>query len=171
MGRRNRERPVGPLRASRLALDAVAPLFGALLLATVVVSLLASSIFLLPIAVWLAGRWALVAPAIELERASALAAIRRSGRLVRRRWVKVATLIVGGGALVLVIGSLIGVLLILAADAPFWLVNLIAGIVYAVTMPLVALTTVYVYFDARVRRELANEQEAPVLYEEVRLSF
>jgi predicted membrane metal-binding protein len=90
---------------------------------------------------------------------------------VRRRWLKVATLIVAGGALVLVSGPLIGVLLILATDAPFWLVNLIAGIVYAVTMPFVALTTVYVYFDARVRSELADEQEAAVLPEQIRLSF
>ena len=37
------------------------------LIAALVVSLLASSIFLIPIAVWLAGRWALIAPAIELE--------------------------------------------------------------------------------------------------------
>jgi hypothetical protein len=167
----DRERPIGPLHAYRLALDAVAPLFGALLLATIVVSLLATSIFLLPIAVWLAGRWALIAPVIELERASAIGALRRSGRLVRRRWLKVATLIVAGGALVLVSGPLIGVLLILATDAPFWLVNLIAGIVYAVTMPFVALTTVYVYFDARVRSELADEQEAAVLPEQIRLSF
>jgi hypothetical protein len=164
-------RPVGPVRAYRLALGSVRPLFGALLVATLAISLLATSIFLLPIAVWVAGRWALIAPVAELERASALAALRRSGRLVRKRWLKVATLIVAGGALVLVIGPLIGVLLILGTNAPFWLVNVIAGIVYAVTMPFVALTTAYVYFDARVRSELADEQEAAVLPEQIRLSF
>ena len=164
-------RPVGPFQAYRLALGSVRPLFGALLVATLAISLLASSIFLLPIAVWLAGRWALIAPVAELERVSALAALRRSGRLVRKRWLKVATLIVAGGALVLVSGPLIGVLLILGTNAPFWLVNVIAGIVYAVTMPFVALTTAYVYFDARVRSELADEQEAAVLPEQIRLSF
>jgi hypothetical protein len=164
-------RPVGPVQAYRLALDSVGPLFGALLVATLTVSLLASSIFLIPIAVWLAGRWALIAPATELERVSALAALRRSGRLVRKRWLKATTLIVVGGALVLVVGSLIGVLLILLTNAPFWLVNVIAGIVYAITMPFVALTTGYVYFDARVRSELADERETAVLPEEVGLSF
>ena len=73
-----------------------APLFGALLVASIAVSLLASSIFLIPIAIWLAGRWALIAPAIELEELSAAGALRRSGRLVRRRWLKVASLIVAG---------------------------------------------------------------------------
>ncbi|HWO48129.1 MAG TPA: hypothetical protein VNM41_08715, partial [Solirubrobacterales bacterium] len=132
-------RPVGPLAAYRLAFDKAVPLFGALLVASIVVSLLASSIFLIPIAVWLAGRWALIVPAVELESLSAARALRRSGRLVRRRWLKVASLIVAGGALVFAAGPLIGVLLILVTDAPLWLVNVIAGIVYAVAMPLVAL--------------------------------
>jgi hypothetical protein len=167
----DQERSVGPLQAYRLALDSVGPLFGALLVATLAISLLASSIFLVPIAVWLAGRWALIAPATELERVSGLAALRRSGRLVRKRWLKVTTLIVVGGALALVIGPLIGVLLILLTNAPFWLVNVIAGIVYGITMPFVALATAYVYFDARVRSELADEREAAVLPEEVGLSY
>jgi hypothetical protein len=167
----DRERPVGPVSAYRLALDSVRPLFGALLFATIVVSLLVSSILLLPIAVWLAGRWALIAPATELEPVSAAGALRRSARLVHRRWLKVATLIVAGGGLVLVLGPLMGALLILATDAPFWLVNVIAGVVYAVTMPFVALTTAYLYFDARVRSELEQEERAAVLPEETGLSF
>jgi hypothetical protein len=163
-------RPVGPVGAYRLAFDSIAPLFGALLIATVVVSLLASSIFLVPVAVWLAGRWALIAPAIELERLSALEGLRRSRRLSRGRWLKVATLIVAGGALVLVVGPLVGVLLILLTSAPFWLVNVVAGIIYAVAMPFVALTTAYVYFDSRVRHEQAEEREARVLPAEIELS-
>jgi hypothetical protein len=163
-------RPIGPLGAYRLAYDSVAPLFGALVVASLAVSLLASSIFLIPIAVWLAGRWALIAPAIELEDLSATDALRRSGRLVRRRWFKVASLIVAGGALVVVAGPLLGVLLIFTTDTPFWLVNVIAGVVYAVAMPFVALTTAYVYFDARTRGELAAERELAELPAEIELS-
>jgi hypothetical protein len=162
-------RAVGPIRAYRLASDVLAPLFGALLIATVVVSMLASSIFLIPIAVWLAGRWALIAPVIELERVSALAALRRSGRLVGRRWLKVASLIVAVGAFVLVAGPLIGALLILATDAPFWLVNVLAGIIYTLAMPFVALTTAYVYFDTRTRQELADERDPVQLPAEIEL--
>ena len=62
-------------------------------------------------------------------------------------------------------------LLILATNAPFCLVNVIAGIVYAVAMPFVALTIAYVYFDSRARIELAREQETAVLPEETGLSF
>ena len=150
-------RPIGPVRAYRLAFDSLRPLAGALLIATVVVSLLASSIYLIPIAVWLAGRWSLIAPAVELEHLSARGALRRSRVLVTGRWLKVASLIVLGGALALLAGPVLGSLLILVSDAPFWLVNVIAGIVYMVTMPLVALTTAYVYFDTRVRAELEGE--------------
>ena len=32
--------------------------------------------------------------------------------------------------------------------------DVVAGVVYALAMPLVALTTAYVYLDARVREEL-----------------
>jgi hypothetical protein len=163
-------RPIGALRAYRLALDSVVPLFGALLIAAVTVSLLAGSLFLIPIAIWLAGTWALVAPAVELEDISAIGALRRSGRLVRRSWLKAASLIVVGGALVLVVGPLVGVLLILLTDVPFWLVNVVAGIVYVVTMPFVALTTAYVYFDLRVVDELAGGATPAVLPAEIGLS-
>jgi hypothetical protein len=153
-------RGIHAVGAYRLAADSIVPLFGALVVASVAVSLLASSIFLLPIAVWLAGRWALIAPAIELEQLSATGALRRSGRLVRGRWLKVASLIVVGGVLVIIAGPLIGVLLIVTTDTPFWLVNVIAGVVYAVAMPFVALTTAYVYVDARGRGELETKGDA-----------
>jgi hypothetical protein len=162
-------RTVSPLGAYRLVYDSVAPLCAALLLASVIVSLLASSVLLIPFAVWLAGRWSLIAPAVEVEELSWTVAIRRSGRLVRRRWLKVASLIVAGGALVIVGGPLIGALLILATNAPFWLVNVIAGVIYAVTMPLVGLTTAYVYFDARTRGELDAESRVVALPAEIDL--
>ena len=161
---------VGVLDAYRLAFDSVVPLFGALLVATLAVSLLASTFYLLPIAVWLAGRWALAVPVVELEEARAVGALRRSGELVRGHWLKVASLIVAGGAVVLIVGPLLGALLILVTDAPFWLVNVVAGVIYAVTMPFVALTTAYVYFDACVRLELEGERHPEELPAEIGLS-
>jgi hypothetical protein len=164
----DRGRSIGPLGAYRLASDSVASLFGALLIASIMISLLASSIYLLPIGVWLA--WALIAPAIELEQVSATAALRRSGRLVRQRWLKVASLIVLGGAIVVVAGPLLGALLIFVTSAPFWLVNVLAGAVYAVAMPFVAITTAYVYFDARTRGELEPETRLSELPAEIELA-
>ena len=166
----DRGEEVGVLDAYRLAFDSVVPLFGALLVATLAVSLLLSTFYLVPIAVCLAGRWALAVPVVELEEARAVGALRRSGELVRGHWLKVASLIVAGGAVVLVVGPLLGALLILVTDAPFWLVNVVAGVIYAVMMPFVALTTAYVYFDARVRLELEGEHHAAELPAEIGLS-
>jgi hypothetical protein len=162
-------RPIGVLRAYRLAYPGIRALFGALVVAALVISLLTSSIFLLPIAVWLAGRWALLVPAVAIEHVSSLRALRRSRRLVRGRWFEVATLIVAGGALALLAGPVVGVLLILLTDAPFWLANVVAGVLYAVTMPLVALTSVYVYFDARVR--VGTDDEPALLPAEIEFSI
>jgi hypothetical protein len=161
--------PIGPVTAYRRAFDALAPLFGALVIASLVVSLLVSTFYLLPVGIWLAGRWALIAPVIELEDASPFEALRRSGQLVRRRWLKVASIIVAGAAIVLVAGPLLGALLLFATSAPFWLVNVVAGIVYAVAMPFVGLTTVYAYADARARVGLEQEH-GTVLPAEVELA-
>jgi hypothetical protein len=46
--------------------------------------------------------------------------------------------------------------LILLTGAPFPVANVVAGVTYAVLMPYVGLTVAYLYFDARVRSELAR---------------
>ena len=131
------------------------------------VSLLATSVFLIPIAIWLAVRWALIAQVVELERVTTVGALRRSGNLVRHNWVKVAAIAIVGGGLALAAGPVLGALLILATNAPLALVNIIAGVVYVVAMPFVALATSYAYFDARVREELASDREPDVLPAEI----
>jgi hypothetical protein len=77
---------------------------------------------------------------------------------VRHNWIKVGTLAIVGGGLALAAGPVLGALLILATNAPFALVNIVAGVVYVVAMPFVALATSYAYFDARVREELAEHK-------------
>jgi hypothetical protein len=99
----------------------------------------------------------------------ARAALRRSARLVRGRWLRTASLVGVGAALALAAGPFVGALLILVTDAPLPLLNVVAGVVYALAMPFVALTTSYVYFDARVRHELEPTEEPEELPAEVRL--
>jgi hypothetical protein len=156
----DRGRPVGVFQAYRLAFERARPLFAAVLIAVVVVSVLAGSIVLLPVAIWLAVWWALVVPVVELEGLPATAALRRSGRLVHGAWLKVITLTVVGAALALLAGPLIGAVLIILTDTPLWVLNLVAGLVYTVALPFVALTTMYVYLDTRVRRDQAAAQPA-----------
>jgi hypothetical protein len=147
-------RAIDPVRAFRVALARVPRLLGSMAVAVAVVTPLTLSVALVPIAVWLAGRWALAAQTVELEDESALGALRRSSDLVRGRWFKVASLSVVGAAIALLLGPLVGSLLILLTDAPFAVLNIVAALVYALAMPLVALTTTYLYYDAMVQERL-----------------
>jgi hypothetical protein len=154
-------RDVSAQRAYRLSLDSAWPLLGALAFGVGVVTLLSLSVFLIPIAVWLAVRWALLVPAVELEEVPALGALRRSGELVRLQWLKVGTLVVVAAGIAILLGPLLGAVLLLLVNAPFELVNVVAGIVYVVAMPFVGIATTYVYYDTLVHERLREDEPAP----------
>ncbi|HSC90250.1 MAG TPA: hypothetical protein VLB86_01200 [Gaiellaceae bacterium] len=153
-------RDVGLVDAYRLALERIRPLLASLAVAVTVVGLLGLSVFLLPIAIVLVVRWALLVPCVELERQSALGALRRSGALVAHQWPKVVGLVVLAAAFVILVGPVLGGLLLLGTGLPYTYVNLVAGLVYALAMPLVGITTTYVYYDALVRERLQEESGA-----------
>jgi hypothetical protein len=162
-------REIGPIAAYRMALRRTKPLLGGLLIAVALCLALAATTVLLPIAVWLAVRFLLLPQVVELERRSAIGALRRSFQLVGGRWLRVASLVGVGALIALVAGPLIGALLIVLTNAPLALLNVVAGIVYALAMPFVALTGSYVYFDSRVREELEQEEAPPLLPAEIAL--
>ena len=147
-------RPIGPTQAYRLALRRIRPLLGAVGIFVAVWVALTTSGILIPVAIWLVVRWCLLAPAVELENPSAFGALRRSRELVRGRWIRVASLVGLGALVALVAGPLLGALLIFVSNSSLALLNLVAGLVYAIALPFVALVTAYVYFDARTRLEL-----------------
>ncbi len=163
-------RPIGAWSAYRLSLRRIRPLLGAIALFVVAWVVLASTVFLIPVAVWLAVRWCLVAPVVMLEVDRPPPSLRRSAELVRRRWIRVASLVGVSAGVALVIGPFIGAVLIFLTEAPFTLLNLTAGIVYALAMPFVALVTSYVYFDARARVELEPVERVSELPSEIQLT-
>ena len=162
-------REVGALGAYRSALTKTRPLLRGLAVAVGVWVVFSATILLLPVAIWFAVRWSLLAQVVELEDLTARRALRRSAELVHGRWLRVASLVFVGAALAFAAGPFIGALLILLTDASLPLLNIVAGLVYALAMPFVALTTSYVYFDARVRAELEPEHRVDVLPAEVDL--
>ena len=99
-----------------------------------------------------------------------MSALRRSSELVRGRWLRVASLVGVGTVLALAAGPFLGALLILLTDAPLALLNVVAGVVYALAMPFVALDDLYVYFDARTRFELEPVSEPGQLPAEIQLT-
>ena len=114
--------------------------------------LLSASTILFPLAIWLAVRWGLLGQVVELE-ARTGPAHSTELRAGAGRWLHVASLVGVGTVLAFAAGPILGALLILATDAPLPLLNVVAALVYALTLPFVA-TTSYVYFDARTRFEL-----------------
>ena len=166
----DRGNEIGPVHAYRLALARFRPLFRTLMIGVGVWVVLTATVYLSPVALWLAVRWAFLAQVVELEDVSGRDALRRSGALVRGRWFRVASLVGVGLVLALAIGPLIGAVLIILTQAPFALLNVVSGIVYALAMPFVAITTTYVYFDARVRAELEPRGAPADLPAEVELT-
>ena len=87
-------------------------------------------------------------------------ALRRSGRVVRGHWPRTASimlLVTGTG---LMLGPLLGTIMLLITSASFNVVNLVSALIYTVTMPFVAITTTYLYFDLLAREHLATEPAA-----------
>jgi hypothetical protein len=140
--------------AYRLALRRIRPLLGAILIFVAALVVLTTTVFGIPLAVWLAVRWSLAAPVVELEGRRPFDALLRSGSLVRGHWLRVGSLVGLGGFIALAAGPLLGALLIFVSNSSLAFLNLFAGIVYAIALPFVALVTAYVYFDVRARHEL-----------------
>ena len=131
---------------------------------------LTATAFLIPVAIWLAVRWCLLAPVVELEERTAGSALRRSAGLVRGRWIRVGSLVGLSAVVALAAGPLLGVALIFLTNMPLALLNIVAGVVYALALPFVALVTAYVYFDARARGELEPADRRRELPAEIELS-
>ncbi len=156
--------------AYRLALRRIRPLLGAIALFVVVWVVLTSTVFLIPVAIWLAIRWCLVAAVVELEDRRPFPSLRRSAELVRSRWIRVGSLVGVSAAVALVAGPLLGAILIIVTEAPLAFLNVFAGVVYALAMPYVALVASYVYFDSRARLELEPFERVSELPAEIELA-
>ena len=164
-----REGPVRPLGAYRLVRPHLGKLVGAILIFVAVWVVLTATVFLVPVAIWLAVRWALVAPVVVLEGLRPVAALRRSGELVGGRWIRVGSLVGLSAGIALLLGPLLGALLIFVSDVPLAMLNIVAGVVYALSLPFVAVVTTYTYFDARARLELEPVESVSELPAEISL--
>jgi hypothetical protein len=163
-------RPVNLVTAYGGALTVVRPLLVAVGWFVLAWAVLTATTFLIPVAIWLAVRWCLLAPVAMIEGAGGMTALRRSRQLVRGRWWRTASLVGLSAAIALGLGPLLGALLIFAVDLPLATINLVAGLVYAAALPFVGLVTAYVYFDARTRTELEPATDEWILPAEIEVS-
>ena len=153
-------RPVGIRRAYRGVLRRAIPLLLTQAAIAVVLIACTATVVLIPVAVVALVLCLLVTPVVLFERLSGWAAVTRSAALVRQRWVKVVVLVALTTCLVLAVGPLLGTVLILGTSLPFAVSNAVAGIVYALLIPLVALNTLYVYADVVVREQIDPPADA-----------
>lgn len=104
--------------------------------------------------------WFLVtAPVVGAERLGPIRAMRRSARLVARRFWPVLGLIILSSIVMTLFGYAIGLVpttlsLLVGSDGLGWVLTAASGILTSlITMPVVAATTVLIYLDLRVRTE------------------
>ncbi len=152
-------REVTARAAYRKALQRLPAMLAALAGAVVVITLLSltgAGIFL---GAWLLVRWSLL-PQVVMLGDIPTHPLRRSAALVGGHWWRVASITAFVTGPALLVGPLIGALMLLATSASFNVVNLVAGVVYVVTLPFAAIVTTYLYFDVLVRDRLEVEHVA-----------
>lgn len=119
------------------------------LILLMVVAVLASSLFLLPLALVVIAFWAVAMPAAVIEGHRAIGALRRSAQLTHgRRWRAVflsSLLVVVGFSLP---GALGGILLLLTGW-PFWISNVVSITAGAVLLPFSAIGLTLQFYDFR----------------------
>ncbi len=148
----------GVRRAYAGSLGRLRPLITAFLVASALVGMFTVTVLLSPVAIGLILAFALYVPVIVFEDLGGVAALRRSAALVRHEAVKVAGLLAISLVLASALGPVLGTALLLIADAPFLVVNMVAGATFAFALPYVALTIAYAYNDALVTKHRASQQ-------------
>jgi hypothetical protein len=154
------------LAAYRQALPRLPPILATVLLAAVGVALVSLTAVGTLLAVWLIVRWSFLAQAVALEGLSTRHALRRSARLVRGNWWRVASLLLFVALVAVLVGPLLGMLLLFVSHASFDFINLLASVVDAVLLPFTAIATTYMYFDLRLQHgaettEVAADEVLP----------
>jgi hypothetical protein len=149
-------RPVGRRAAFRHTFDRLGPLAASTGVVVALVVLLSTTIVTLPFAVILLVRRMFALQAVMVEDLPARAALRRSRELVTGRWWSTAVLVALVAGLGALTGPVVGVGLLFVTTASFTFVNAVASVVYAITIPYVALALAYLYGDLRARSAAAS---------------
>ena len=120
----------------------------------VLIVLLSLTVVGAPVAVWLAVRMQLLAPTVMLEHTAGWTAVRRSGRLVRGRWLHTAVVTALIWLVVGATGITLGLVLLIAVPGlPLWSVSAVALLCQVALVPLGGIALTLLYGDARAERD------------------
>ncbi|MFN8147207.1 MAG: hypothetical protein U0R76_07030 [Candidatus Nanopelagicales bacterium] len=128
----------------------------------VVVTLLATTWWLLPVALLLLARWAVALPATELEDQGVRKGLRRSAELTKGHRIR-AMLV--GGFLVWLAFSLpngVGAVVLLLTGWPFFVSDVISVVIAAVLIPAASIGLTLLYYDLRARRTQPEPATEPI---------
>ena len=125
---------------------------GALLLASLGISLMAITVIGLPFAIWKLVGWSFAGQEVLFTDKSIREALRGSSDLVRGRWwhaVRVEFFLI---ALLFVAGPVLTLGLIFT-PLPFLVINLLGALIYSLLIPYAAIGQTLLYFDLQARAE------------------
>ncbi len=143
----------------RVAARRLLPVSGTVILAVIGLMTLTLTVVLVPVVLALLVGWSLFVPVVQLDRRSGFNALRRSWRLVRPQFWKVAALLLFASTIVSLTGGVLATVVILAVQAPFAVVNLLPGAVASLLLPYVSLLIAYIYFNGQAHEQ--GELESP----------
>jgi hypothetical protein len=152
-------RRVTALGAYKQALPRLVSLLGAVVLVVVAVTVVSFTAIGALLVAWLVVRWSLLAQVHVLENRTGFSALRRSARLVRGNWWRVASLVLFVTLVALMLGPLCGTLLLFATHASFDFINLVAGVIDVIVVPYATIATTYLYFDLQLAKQTEPADE------------
>jgi hypothetical protein len=153
--------PDAAIASMRAAWDRRGQLFSAFLRAYVIVMVLLISFVGIPWAIRQLVRYQFAGQAVGVEGLGGRAALDRSSELVRGRWWHTALITAvlngGAGAFAFVLALL---LLVVASGIPLWIFSALVTLVYALAIPLAAISLTLLYGDAvAMHREDVDARE------------
>ena len=116
------------------------------------------TVVLVPVGLWLAARWAVSMPVAAADGTSPL---RRSAQLTRGALPRSLSMVLINVTAISTLPALTGVLLLLATDASFRLVNLVASLVGVFTVPASAIAVALLHVDLLERERGASGPGSP----------
>ena len=128
----------------------------------IVVTLLATTWWLLPVALFVLARWAVALPATELEDQGVRRGLRRSAQLTKGHRIR-AMLV--GGFLVWLAFSLpdgVGAIVLLLTGWPFFVTDVISVVVAAFLIPASSIGLTLLYYDLRSRETEPEPSTEPI---------
>jgi hypothetical protein len=132
---------------------------GFLRAAAIVIALMLTVVGI-PFAIWQLVRYQFLPQVVMTEGLGGRAALARSSALVRGRWWHTAIFVAVIDLVVTLAGSAVGVLVVVAARPPVWLLSIAVTVASLVVMPLTSIAVTLLFGDAASEHDERRDEAA-----------